>query len=202
MTPLTLEDVLTTEELDIRVPRSPDYEAENRALVAVAEEMALKPDNILQKLADVILDVCNAESAGVSILEPHNDGDLFRWHAAGGQLRKIIGGSIPRGASPCGVVLERDSVVLFSHPGRYFEAIAQLEPQIEELLLVPFHVDGRPVGTLGDRPRRRATLRRRRFANSQKPVATGFRGISAVRIARSGRAWEPSQEPVPGDNES
>ena len=148
MTAVNLEDVLTTPELDFRASRKPDYEAENRALVAVAEEMAMRPGHILQKLADIILDVCHCDSAGVSILEPSEGGDIFRWHGTAGLFGSMIGGTMPRNASPCGVVLDRDSVALFSHPERFFLAAAALDPPIEEILLVPFHVDGRPAGTL------------------------------------------------------
>src|SRR5919202_1657451 len=82
-----LEDVLATEELARRPARPPDFEAENRALVGLAREMATHPETILQKLADTALELCRADSAGVSIPEPGEGGPgVFRWRAVAGRL--------------------------------------------------------------------------------------------------------------------
>jgi hypothetical protein len=49
--------------------RPPDYEAENRALAALAE-LARNPQGILQTLVDTALALCHADTAGISLLEP------------------------------------------------------------------------------------------------------------------------------------
>src|SRR5690348_6464656 len=66
----SLEAVLRTAELSRRPARPPDFAAENRALGLLAQEMALRPANVLQKLVDLVLELCRADSAGLSILEP------------------------------------------------------------------------------------------------------------------------------------
>ena len=63
-----LESILCTAELKRRPARSPDYEQESRALVALVEALAESPRTILQTLADTILHVCRAGSAGISLL--------------------------------------------------------------------------------------------------------------------------------------
>ena len=45
--PVPLESVLCTEELNRRPTRPPDYEAENRALVSLVQELAESPRTIL-----------------------------------------------------------------------------------------------------------------------------------------------------------
>ena len=45
--------------------RSEDFGAENRARVALADELANQPRHPLQKLAEIALDQCHAESAAV-----------------------------------------------------------------------------------------------------------------------------------------
>ena len=50
-----LRSMLSTAELVRRPSRPPDYAAENRALIALAQVMATSPDAILQKLADTAL---------------------------------------------------------------------------------------------------------------------------------------------------
>src|SRR5262249_18742916 len=101
--PALLDDVLITAELMHRPTRAPDYAAENRALAHLAGAMADSPQTILHRLAETARELCRADSAGVSILEPGTAAGAFRWHAIAGQLASNIGGTIPREASPCGV---------------------------------------------------------------------------------------------------
>jgi signal transduction histidine kinase len=144
--PVPLESVITTAELGRRPSRPPDYEAENRALVALAQEMASSPTGILQKLVDAALELCRAQSAGISVLE--DDRKRFRWRAIAGQWASHLGGGTPRDFGPCGTVLDRNVALLFSHPERHFAYLTPVTPCIEEGLLIPFHVGGEPVGTI------------------------------------------------------
>ncbi len=141
-----LESVLSTDELNRRPARPPEYQAENRALVALAQRMADSPLTILQKLAESALELCGAQSAGISLLEA--DKARFYWPAIAGQWAGYVGGGPPREYSPCGTVLDRDSALLFSHPERYFTYLMPVQPAIEEALLVPFYVHGQAVGTI------------------------------------------------------
>ena len=141
-----LESVLSTDELNRRLSRAPDYEVENRALVALAQSMADSPDTILQKLAEGALELCGAQSAGISLLDA--DKARFYWPAIAGQWAAYIGGGTPREYGPCGTVLDRGSALLFSHPERYFTYLMPVQPAIEEALLVPFYVHGQAVGTI------------------------------------------------------
>ena len=80
-----LDDVLITDDLSGRAPRPPEYEAENRALVHLAHTMVDSPENILQMLAEAALDLCNAQTAGISLLESSDAGEeIFRWRALAG----------------------------------------------------------------------------------------------------------------------
>jgi hypothetical protein len=55
--------MLSVDELNQRPTRDPDYQAESRALVALAKEMAVSPAKILHKLAETALELCGAHSA-------------------------------------------------------------------------------------------------------------------------------------------
>ena len=148
MLPVSLDDVLITADLARRPARPPDYAAEGRALSGLAEAMADSPQTILQKLVETALDVCRADSAGISILEPGRAAGVFRWHAIAGQFASNIGGEIPREASPSGVVLDRDASLLFSYPERHFNYGIVIDPPIAEALVVRFHSESKPVGAL------------------------------------------------------
>jgi hypothetical protein len=63
-----VDDVLITHELARRPSRAPAYEAESRALGLLAQEMANNPSGVLRKCAELVMELCHADSAGVSIL--------------------------------------------------------------------------------------------------------------------------------------
>jgi len=143
-----LPSMLSTAELSRRPSRGPDYEAESRALVTLAQEMAAFPEGILQKLADTALNLCHAHSAGLSLLE---DGDLkrrFHWRAVAGQWSPHVNGGTPREFGPCGAVLDRNVAMICSHPERDFPYWAEVKPVLEEGLLIPFYVKGEALGTI------------------------------------------------------
>lgn len=141
-----LESVLCTEELSRRPPRPPDYEKENRALAALARALASSPHTVLQDLADTILDVFDADSAGISLLT--DDGKWFHWPAIAGMWQPHRGRGTPRDFGPCGDVLDRNTPLMFKHFERRYTYFVQVTPPVEECLLVPFSIKGRAVGTI------------------------------------------------------
>jgi PAS domain S-box-containing protein len=141
-----LQSVLSTSELSRRPSRPPDFAAENRALIGLAEQLAKSPAGILQKLAETALALCGAHSAGISLLEA--DGKRFYWPAIAGQWAEHLGGGTPREYGPCGTVLDLNAALLFSHPERDFDYFTPVTPLVEEALLMPFYVDEKAVGTV------------------------------------------------------
>ncbi|HEX4053029.1 MAG TPA: PAS domain S-box protein [Tepidisphaeraceae bacterium] len=144
--PVALESILCTDELNRRPSRPPDYETENRALVALGQALADSPGTVLQKLAETILGVLRCGSAGISLMT--EDGKRFYWPAIAGAWTPHIGGGTPRDFGPCGDVLDRNMPLLFRRPERRYTYIRPVTPPIEEALLVPFHVKGKTVGTI------------------------------------------------------
>ena len=141
-----LESVLCTEELVRRPSRPADYQTENRALAALAQALADSPRTILQTLAEKILEVVRADSAGISVLTENEKG--FYWPAIAGMWKPHIGGGTPRDFGPCGDVLDRNAPLLFRRLERRYTYFLPVTPPIEECLLVPFYVEGRAVGTI------------------------------------------------------
>lgn len=145
---VSLESILLTEELQRRPSRPPNYEKENRALVGLSGALADSPRAILQILAETILDVCQADSAGISLLTTDDGGKRFYWPAIAGMWKPYIGGETPRDFGPCGDVLDRNTSLLFSHVERRYAYFRPVKPPVEEALLVPFYVEGKAVGTI------------------------------------------------------
>lgn len=146
--PAKVDDVLITAELANRPARAKDHERESHALGLLAQEMATNPAGVLQKCAELAMELCHAESAGISILEPQGATDELRWHAAAGAFAPHLHGTMPTEASRCGTVIERDCVLLFKEAERFFPALRSVEPRIYENLLAPWHVKGKAAGTL------------------------------------------------------
>src|SRR6185503_4842227 len=93
LAPLASVDILN--ELSSRPRRAARIEDEHRAFTLLAAEMAANPRNMLQKLVELAVDVCDAHTAGISLL----DGDVFRWEAVAGVLAAARGGTMSREAS-------------------------------------------------------------------------------------------------------
>ena len=149
----SLESILCTEELQNRPSRPPDYEKENRALVALMGALADSPNSIFQRLAETILDITQCDSAGLSLLTrdgktPHVDGMRFYWPAICGMWNPHVGGGTPRNFGPCGDVLDQNRTLLFRHFERRYPYLMPVVPAAEECLLVPFYVAGEAVGTI------------------------------------------------------
>src|SRR5215471_15161934 len=143
---VSLESILCTEQLRRRPWRPPDYNKENRALIALLSALLDSPPNILQTLADTILDVTQCDSSGLSLLT--TDGKRFYWPAIAGMWKPHIGGGTPRDFGPCGDVLDHNCTLLFKHFELRYPYFLPVTPLIEECLLVPFYVGGKAVGTI------------------------------------------------------
>lgn len=121
-----LASILLTDELSRRSSRPPDFETENTALVVLAGTLADSPGTILQRLAETVLDVLKADSAGLSLLT--EDETRFYWAAIAGAWQPHIGGGTPRDFGPCGNVLDHGAPMLFSHWERRYTYLSEALP--------------------------------------------------------------------------
>lgn len=143
-----LDDILTTKELLSRPQRLARAASENKALRALATVLANTPEEVPDTLLRFALELCNADTAGLSLLETTPTGEvIFRWTNLAGILKNSVGGFTPRDFSPCGVVLDRGSAQLFSHPDRRFQYFAAAGVPFVEALVVPLSGEN-PAGTI------------------------------------------------------
>lgn len=146
---MELDDILMTEELCGRSPRPPDFYGENQAMRSLAWQLAHEPDQMLQRLVELARELCDSDTAGVSLIETQANGEeVFRWGALAGALTDQAGSYVSRQVSPCGVCLERGIPVLFAYPERYFTVLQQANLPMPEMLVLPLVVANQPLGTL------------------------------------------------------
>ena len=180
----TLADVDVRSALSTRPPRLPDSEGLDRALAVLAREMTENPPSMLQRLVETALDLCRADTAGLSLLE----GNVFRWEAVAGVFASYRDGTMPRAASPCGVCIDENVTQLMHLPDRCFPAL-RAEPRFVEALLIAFQVRGRPVGTVwivSHTDGRKFDREDERVVADARSVRGG--GLAALRIAHDGPA--------------
>jgi hypothetical protein len=89
---VSLESILCIVELRRRQSRLPDYNKENDALVALLGALLESHSNILQTVAETILDVTRCDLSGFSLLTKDDGGKRFYWPAIAGMWNPHIGG--------------------------------------------------------------------------------------------------------------
>jgi signal transduction histidine kinase len=176
----SLDAVLMTRELFGRPARTADFAAESDALQRLVPLLADDPDALLQRLLALARESCDADSSGVTLIEPADDGTpMLRWVAVDGPLSRHVGRITPRDGSACGVCLDRASPQLFVNPARHFADLATLgPPTIHEALVVEFHHAGEQLGTLwvvAHRPERH-------FDPEDARVLTNLASLSAAGL--------------------
>lgn len=146
---LTEDDVLITEQLFLRPPKLSRLQTEVQVLRALGQQLAQPPQKLLKHLAAIALEVCQAGTAGVSLIEASPSGEeVFRLLAICGAYERYEGGTVHRNFSPCGDCLRRGGPQLYAYPERYFTYLRQFTPTIVEALVVPLMLDNQALGTI------------------------------------------------------
>lgn len=144
-----VESVIVTQELIQRAPRPSDLRQENLAFHELAGALASDPVNFLEKLVEVAARLCRADSVGISVAEIGPEGEpIFRWIAVAGELKDMVGGTISRDFSPCGVCVDTRQPLLISKPHRVYPQFNGCSRPVVEALLIPWGASDGPIGTL------------------------------------------------------
>lgn len=112
----------------------------------LAESLAHRPATVLQAVVDAGLQFWPAASIGISLLASQED--VFRWVAISGPFAPNADGTLPKDASPCGMVIAKGTLLLFDRPHRFFDGLRSFEPPIYQALLAPWHSDDGVAGTI------------------------------------------------------
>lgn len=141
-----LEAVIATAQLSQRPKRPADLAREIDVNLKLQSDLAVAPETFFQKLVDAALSLSHADSTGISLLNEKTK--RFVWPAVAGPFQVYLWEGTPSDFGPCGTVLERNATQLMLHPERHFTYLKPIQPGLEEVLLVPFYLEGKAVGTI------------------------------------------------------
>lgn len=175
----TETEVLITKELAGRPTRQPDLAVENQALHTLSQHLSDEPQLLLKTLVRIGLELCQADSAGISLLETHSNGESrFRWVAIAGALEFLEQTTTPGNFSPCGTTLSSKKAQLYTYPERYFTYLHHPLFPIVEGLLIPLYINYQPLGTLWIVSHRET----RRFDGEDHRLMSRLAGFSASAL--------------------
>jgi signal transduction histidine kinase len=119
-----------------------DVEAQIKGMNQLAQAFVGDPDTILQVLVDAAVDLCGAESAGISIEIKQSAATSYHWVATAGQYKRFLNAMLPLYPSACGVCLERGGPQILRVSQRFFDLMGIEAPIVTDGLLLPWQVDG------------------------------------------------------------
>jgi hypothetical protein len=101
-----------------------------------------RPETILQELVNAAVDLCGAESAGISLQVKDGKGEgLYKWVATAGKYERFLNAMLPSFPSACGLTIERRKPQLFRVSQRFFDLMGIEAPVVTDGILIPWEVD-------------------------------------------------------------
>ncbi len=114
----------------------------------VARAFVESPDTVLQELVNAAVELCGADSSGISIeREDGSDAEFYQWVATAGAYSGFLHAVLPRWPSACGVCLERGRPQLFRVTQRFFDLLGVEAPEVTDGILLPWD-EGETRGTI------------------------------------------------------
>ena len=121
-----------------------DFATQIEGMDRLARVFVERPDTILQELVDLAVELCGADSAGISMVrqeEKRSDDGYYEWVATAGDYAQFLNALLPRTPSACGMCLERGRPQLFRVAQPFFDLMRVEAPLVTDGLLLPWEVD-------------------------------------------------------------
>jgi signal transduction histidine kinase len=139
---MELHDLLSDNEFLERGDTSNRAERRCEALQTLAHVFAEDSQVVLQKLVEIAVEFCGADSAGISLEEPDEQGNpTFRWVAISGTFAQYLNGRTPRFFSPCGTCLSTGRPQHYRVTKPYYDFLGVVADPITDGMLIPWTSD-------------------------------------------------------------
>jgi hypothetical protein len=141
-TGLEVIDLQTDPEFSGRRLHVRDVAVQMAGMRRLAGAFVDSPETILQELVNTAVDLCGADSAGISMERAgERDENFYKWVATAGQYERFLNATLPRTPSACGICLERGQPQLFRVSQRFFDLMGIEAPTVTDGILLPWQVD-------------------------------------------------------------
>jgi GAF domain len=141
---LEVSDLWSNPEFGARRLHLRDAARQMHGMQRIAHAFVESPETILQELVNAAVELCDADSAGISLeidKEHRSDTNYFQWVATAGDYGRFLNATLPRVPSACGTCLERGQPQLFRVTQRFFDLMGIEAPTVTDGLLLPWRVD-------------------------------------------------------------
>jgi hypothetical protein len=141
---LEVLDLRSCPEFEARRLHVRDVAVQTRGMQRIAHAFVEDPGTILQELVNAAVELCGADSAGISLeidKEHRSDTNYFHWVATAGEYARFLNAILPRVPSACGTCLERGQPQLFRVTQRFFDLMGIEAPTVTDGLLLPWQVE-------------------------------------------------------------
>jgi hypothetical protein len=112
------------------------------ALRRLAHVLLESPETILQELVNAAVDLCGADSAGISVEnEGGSDQEFYKWIATSGAYSGFLNAILPREPSACGLCLKRGHAQHFTVSQKFFDILGVTAPLVTDGILIPWKTE-------------------------------------------------------------
>lgn len=119
-----------------------DVAVQIEGMQRLAHAFVESPDTILQELANAAVDLCGADSAGISIeQEDKDETNYYQWVATAGVYERFLNAMLPRSPSACSLCLERGRPQLFRVSQPFFDLLGIEAEVVTDGILLPWQVE-------------------------------------------------------------
>lgn len=121
---------------------SRDIGTQMAGLQRLSRALVEQPETILQELVNAAVDLCGADSAGISIeKEDRSDQEFYHWIATAGDYSGFLNAILPRYPSACGLCLERGHPQHFTVSKKFFDILGVEAPLVTDGILLPWKAE-------------------------------------------------------------
>jgi signal transduction histidine kinase len=123
--------------------RPHDRSIQMEGMRRIARAFVDAPETILQELATAAVELCGADSAGISMeRDGRTEQQYYHWVATAGEYSPFLDATLPQFPSACTICLERGGPQIFRVHQRFFDLLGIDAPLVTDGILLPWEVDG------------------------------------------------------------
>ena len=119
-----------------------DIATQMAGLQRLSRALLEHPGTILQELVNAAVDLCGADSAGISVeIKGGSDQQFYRWVAVAGDYTGFTDAILPRNPSACGICLQRNHPQHFTVSKTFFDILGVEAPLVTDGILLPWKTE-------------------------------------------------------------